>query len=358
MFKDTVLSILKEHQIYISRALELAKAGIYRAMPNPSVGAVIVHENKIIAEGFTSAYGGAHAEVNAISQVNDKQILKQSTLYVTLEPCSHFGKTPPCSDLIIQMQIPRVVIGTVDPFASVKGKGIEKLKKAGCQVIVGVLEKQCQQINKRFFNFIKNKRPYIILKWAQTSKGFIAPLSKNEKAPFWISNTYSKQLVHKWRSEECAFLVGTNTVLQDNPSLTTRDWYGPNPIRLFIDKNAIIDNSYNLLDNSTPTICFTQNKQVFDKANLKYIQVDFQKNIPLQILEHLYKLNIMSLVIEGGSKTIESFIEQQLWDEARIFTGQNNINKGVLAPKITDFKSIESYYLLKDQLDIVKRQNE
>ena len=325
MFKDTALYILKEHQIYISRALQLAKAGTFMAMPNPCVGAVIVHENKIIAEGFTSAYGGNHAEVNAINKVKNKELLKHSTLYVTLEPCSHTGKTPPCSDLIIAHKIPKVVIGTIDPFARVQGKGIEKLQKAGVEVTLGVLEHACQQSNKRFFNFIANQRPYVILKWAQTNKGFIAPLQQDTKSPFWISNSYSKQLVHKWRSEETAFLVGTNTVLKDNPSLTTRDWYGRNPVRVFIDKQGKIDHNYHLVDNSSLTLCFTQNSSAIDKENLKYIQIDFQANVPLQILQQLYRHNIMSLVIEGGTKTLQNFIDQGLWDLALIFPADSHL---------------------------------
>ena len=217
---------MKTHETYIKRCIEIAKNGLGLTAPNPMVGSVIVHNNKIIGEGYTSAYGGNHAEVNAINSVKHKELLKDATLYVSLEPCSHFGKTPPCSDLIVKHQIPNVVIGCMDDNVQVAGKGIAKLKAAGCNVTVGVLETKCKQHHKRFFTFHNKKRPYIILKWAETADGFIAPKTKNEKKPVWITNTYSRQVVHKWRAEEQAILVGTNTVLEDNPSLTVRDWTG------------------------------------------------------------------------------------------------------------------------------------
>ncbi|MHC5310421.1 bifunctional diaminohydroxyphosphoribosylaminopyrimidine deaminase/5-amino-6-(5-phosphoribosylamino)uracil reductase RibD [Myroides sp. LJL116] len=355
MFKDTVLSILKEHSLYISRAIQIAQSAVYKAMPNPGVGAVIVHNGKIIAEGATSPYGGKHAEVNAIDKVKDKELLKQSTLYVTLEPCSHHGKTPPCADLIVKMQIPRVVIGTIDPFASVHGKGIQKLKQAGIEVTVGVLEKECQDSNIRFFTFLNKRRPYIILKWAQTYNGYIAPLEKDHQSPVWISNTYSKQLVHKYRSQEVAFLVGTNTVLEDNPSLTTRDWYGDNPIRIYIDRKGVIDSSFAINDNNSRTICFTENQNLKSHDSLSVYHLNFQDNLAQQICEVLYKEKIMSLVIEGGSKTLQSFIDLNLWDQARIFTSQSYLENGHIAPKINNFSNHQRRHILEDTLDILTR---
>ena len=242
---------MKSHEVYISRCIEIAKNGLGNTRPNPMVGAVIVSNNKIIGEGYTSAYGGSHAEVNAINSVGNKSLLKEATLYVTLEPCSHFGKTPPCSDLIIKHKIPNVVIGCIDDNIKVAGQGIKKLKNAGCKVIVGVLEHECKTHHKRFFTFHNKKRPYIILKWAETPDGFIAPKTKQEQKPVWITNSYSRQLVHKWRSEEQAILVGTNTVLEDNPSLTTRTWTGENPIRVVIDENEKgVDKYYSILKTS------------------------------------------------------------------------------------------------------------
>ena len=355
MFKDTVLSILKEHSLYISRAIQIAQSAVYKAMPNPGVGAVIVHKGKIIAEGATSPYGGKHAEVNAIDRVKDKEVLKQCTLYVTLEPCSHHGKTPPCADLIIQMQIPKVVIGTIDPFASVHGKGIQKLKQAGIEVTVGVLEQECQHSNIRFFTFLNKRRPYIILKWAQTYNGYIAPLEKDHQSPFWISNTYSKQLVHKYRSQEVAFLVGTNTILEDNPSLTTRDWHGDNPIRVYIDRKGIIDSTFAINDDKSRTICFTENPTLKSKDNISVYHLNFEDNLAQQICEVLYKEKIMSLVIEGGSKTLQSFIDANLWDQARIFTSQTHLEQGHNAPSINKFSNHKRQYILEDTLDILTR---
>ena len=224
------------HEKYINRCIEIAKNGLGTSRPNPMVGCVIVLNDVIIGEGFTSAYGGNHAEVNAIASINDKSLLKNTILYVTLEPCSHFGKTPPCSDLIIKHEIPKVVIGTKDINRKVSGKGIEKLINSGCDVTIGVLEEKCKEHHKRFFTFHNKKRPYIILKWAQTLDGFIAPKIKNKKKPVWISNAQSRQLNHKWRTQEQAILVGINTVLEDNPSLTARDWKGQNPIRIILEK--------------------------------------------------------------------------------------------------------------------------
>ena len=317
---------------YMRRCLELAKKGIGTTRPNPSVGAVIVHNDKIIGEGFTSAYGGSHAEVNAIHSVKDQALLKEATLYVTLEPCSHFGKTPPCSDLIIEKQIPNVVIGTIDTHSVVAGKGIEKLKKNGCNVFVGVLEEECKLHHKRFFTVQNKNRPYVILKWAETADGFIAPKEKENQAPVWISNEYAKQLVHKWRAEEHAVLVGTHTVLADNPKLNVRSWTGNNPVRVVIDRSLKLDANLAVFDESVKTIVITSLDKESIHENLIFEKVNFKKELPKQILEVLSKHKIQSLIVEGGAVTLQSFIAEDLWDEARVFIGNNEFKEGVKAP--------------------------
>jgi len=311
---------LNTHETYIKRCIEISKNGLGCTRPNPMVGSVIVHNNIIIGEGYTSEYGKAHAEVNAINSVKNKDLLKASTLYVTLEPCSHFGKTPPCSLLIIQHKIPNVVIGCIDDNEKVAGKGVAILKKNNTNVIVGVLENECKIHHRRFFTFHNKKRPYIILKWAQSYDGFIAPKTKNEQKPVWVTNSLSRQLVHKWRAEEQAILVGTNTVLEDNPSLTTRDWIGKNPIRVVIDKEEKLLKTHHVFNKNAKTICITKN------------DIDFSKNIAHQICELLFKNNINSIIIEGGAKTLQTFIDKNLWDEARIFTGPISFTTGIKAP--------------------------
>ncbi len=315
--------------------MQLAKNGIGNTRPNPSVGAVIVQDNKIIGEGFTSAYGGNHGEVNAINSVENKDLLKDSTIYVTLEPCSHFGKTPPCADLIVKHKIPNVVIGCVDTNSLVAGKGIERLENAGIKVTVGVLETECLEHHKRFFTVQNKKRPFIILKWAQTANGFIAPVSKEEQKPVWISNQYSQQLVHKWRSEEHAILVGTNTVVADNPKLNVRSWSGNNPVRIVLDANCRLDKNANVFDESVKTIVFldSRNKKQDARQNLIFEQIDYSENIANQICEVLQKHKIQSVIIEGGRQTLQTFIDENLWDEARVFTGEVSFESGVVAPQ-------------------------
>ena len=325
---------MNQHENYIKRCIEIAKNGLGTTRPNPMVGSVIVHSNKIIGEGFTSKYGGNHAEVNAINSVLDKNLLKQATLYVTLEPCSHFGKTPPCSDLIIKHHIPNVVIGCVDDNEKIAGKGIASLKKNGVHVIVGILENECKNHHKRFFTFHNKKRPYFILKWAESMDGFIAPITKNEQKPIWITNEFSRQLVHRWRADEQAILVGTNTVLQDNPSLTVRNWTGKNPIRVVLDKNDILSKSLNIFNNEAETIII---KETSAKA----------------ICEKLFEANINSIIIEGGAKTLQTFINENIWDEARVFTGQLLFKNGVKAPKFSG-KLISEEKIMSDILKIYK----
>jgi len=342
------------------RCILLAKNGLGTTYPNPLVGCVIVHNNKIIGEGWHQQAGMPHAEVNAIKSVKDETLLKEATIHVSLEPCSHFGKTPPCANLIIEKGIKNVVIGSLDPNPKVAGKGIQLLKDAGCNVIEGVLEKECNTLNKRFFTFHLKKRPYIILKWAETSDGFIAPikdknnrlphLEKNEirkdAAPIWITNKISRQLVHKWRAEEQAILVGTKTVIEDNPNLTTRDWEGNSPIRIVIDRTLRIPNNTSVLDGKISTIIITE-KEAINKENLFFETINFSKNITSQICDILYRYKIQSVIIEGGSKTIQTFIDANLWDEARVFfTGNVIFKEGTKAPIIKE--TITSEERIKD----------
>tara|TARA_B100000787_G_scaffold64358_1_gene47277 strand:- start:21867 stop:22901 length:1035 start_codon:yes stop_codon:yes gene_type:complete len=320
------------HEQYIKRCLEISKFGIGTTRPNPFVGAVLVVDNKIIGEGFTSPYGGSHAEVNAICAVKDQSLLKKATIYVTLEPCSHQGKTPPCADLIIKSGIKKVVIGCEDSNALVAGKGIKRLQNSGCEVVVGVLEKECREHHKRFFTFHTKMRPYIILKWAQTSDGFVAPKTRMIQAPVWITNEYSRQLVHKWRSEEHGILVGTTTVLDDNPGLNIRQWKGENPIRIVIDKELKIPNNLKVYDGTVKTIFINENTTL-TKGNIFFEKINFSKPIALQICKLLFKHKIQSLIIEGGTATIQTFINENFWDEARVFVSKVNFNEGVKSPK-------------------------
>ena len=325
---------MKIHEKYIKRCIQLSKNGLSTAMPNPSVGAVIICEDKIIGEGYTAAYGGNHAEVNAIKSVKNKKLLSKSTLYVSLEPCSHFGKTPPCADLIIENKIPNVVIGVLDSNEKVAGKGVQKLKDAGINVIVGILENECYEANKRFFSFHNKKRPYIILKWAESFDGFIAPKNQEIGKPFFITNEISRQLVHKWRSEEMAILVGTTTVLKDNPKLDVRNWSRKNPVRIVLDKTGKISDNYFVKDNLVKTIVFTENEVFISNKNKIYEMVPFNENLVSTICDILYKHQIQSVIIEGGTKTLQTFIDANLWDEARVFRSNILIEDGTKAPNI------------------------
>ena len=334
------------------RAIELGKNALGSAAPNPAVGCCIVNGDTIIGEGYTSAFGGFHAEVNAIQSVKDVTLLENATLYVTLEPCSHYGKTPPCSDLIIRHKIKRVVIGVIDPHEKVAGKGIEKLKSAGIDVVTKVKEKECRLHHKRFLTFHEKKRPYIILKWAQSSDKFIAPIrtKRNEKAkPYWITNLYSRQRVHQWRSEEQAIMVGTQTVLDDNPKLDVRQWKGNNPVRVVIDRTLKIPKNANVLNGDLKTIVFSERHHPDYSSNVNLEIVPFDLNLPYTICDVLRSYQINSLFIEGGAKTLQSFIDAGLWDEARIFTGNTNLNSGVEAPKIHGTLMTKKH-ILNDQL--------
>ena len=326
---------MKNHETFMKRCIELAKNGLGTTYPNPLVGSVIVYDGKIIGEGWHRKAGEPHAEVNAIASVKDLSLLKKATIYVSLEPCSHFGKTPPCCDLIITHGIPNVVIGTVDPNIKVAGTGIKKLIEAGKNVTVGILEKECHELNRRFFTFHEKKRPYVILKWAQSADGFIAPATRDSQKPVWISNGYSRQLVHKWRSEEQAILVGTQTVVDDNPKLDVRDWTGNQPVRVVIDKNNRISKESHIFDSQLRTVIFCSESSEFQKKNITFEIIDFNGNIPKQILSALYQLDLQSVIIEGGRQTLQTFIDAGFWDEARVFKGKSVLENGTKAPVLS-----------------------
>jgi diaminohydroxyphosphoribosylaminopyrimidine deaminase/5-amino-6-(5-phosphoribosylamino)uracil reductase len=342
------------HEIYMQRCLELAALGAGRVSPNPMVGAVIVHDGQVIGEGYHQKYGEAHAEVNAVNMViasynNYTDLLQKSIIYVSLEPCAHYGKTPPCADLIIKHQIPKAVVGCRDPFAQVDGKGIEKLQAAGIEVIVGVLEKECQWLNRRFFTRVQKQRPYIILKWAQTADGFFAPANGSQR---WITGPESRKLVHQWRAEEDAILVGKNTVLADNPQLNVRYAEGKPPKRVVIDRLLELNEQLNVFDQSVETLIFNEIKTDIDGKN-KYIALeDFDRFVPQYILFQLYLQDIQSVIIEGGAYTLKAFIDAGLWDEARIFTGPSVLQNGIKAPVVTG-TTIGEHAVGADSLQII-----
>lgn len=353
------------------RCLELAKLGRGRVAPNPMVGAVLVHDDRIIGEGYHQLFGGAHAEVNCINSVTEEDgpLISKATLYVSLEPCAHFGKTPPCADLIVKHKIPNVVIGCRDPFAQVNGKGIEKLQSAGINVTVGVLENECIELNRRFFVFHKERRPYIVLKWAQTGDGKIASaadgLTEHSKKStrLFISNEYSNRIVHRWRSEAAAILVGTNTALFDDPELTTRLWPGANPVRVVVDMNLRLPKSLKLFGGNTPTIIFNlrQHTLPIEKISIKdlknmgvnYYQVTGDVSLVHQLLNALYQMNIQSVLVEGGAQLLQSFIDDKSWDEARIISNDALILGGGLpAPILQNHQLLETQTVSTDTIRI------
>lgn len=316
---------------YMQKALDLAQNGKGFVSPNPMVGCVIVYKNKIIGEGFHQKYGKAHAEVNAINSIEDKTLISKSTVYVTLEPCSHHGKTPPCADLLVKYSPQKVVICNLDPNPLVAGNGIKKLEENGIEVITRVLEKEGLILNRRFFTFMTKKRPYIILKWAETLDGFIARKNYDSK---WISGESSRKLVHQWRMEEDAIMVGTNTAHYDNPSLNVRFGLSSNqnPIRIVLDKKLRLPQNLNLFDNTQETICLNLLKNE-KKEQVEYLQITDENDLLKESLEKLHQKNIQSIIIEGGSTLLNAFIEQDLWDECRIFVGNQKFEEGILAPK-------------------------
>jgi diaminohydroxyphosphoribosylaminopyrimidine deaminase/5-amino-6-(5-phosphoribosylamino)uracil reductase len=316
-----------QDQKFMQRALDLAELGRGAVSPNPMVGCVIVHENRIIGEGYHRAYGGPHAEVNAIHSVANHEILQESTAYVTLEPCAHWGKTPPCANLLVEKKLKRVVIATMDSNPLVGGKGIEILKAAGIEVESGVLGREARWQNRRFFTQIEKNRPYVILKWAQTQDGFVARKDFSSK---WISGSRSRQLVHKWRSEEDAILVGKNTALHDNPRLDVRDWVGKNPLRIVLDPKLTLPTSLHLFDGSIPTLCYNTLKSEV-RGSLEFVKTAVA--FPAEaLLADLHSRKVQSLIVEGGSLVLSQFIASGLWDEARVFTGKARFEAGIAAP--------------------------
>ena len=331
----------------MQRCLQLARTGIGNVAPNPMVGAVLVYKDVIIGEGYHEKFGEPHAEVNCINSVKEenREFIKSSRLFVSLEPCAHFGKTPPCSQLIIKENIPEVIIGCGDSYKEVAGKGIQQLEQAGVRVTTPFLENECREINNRFFTFHEKKRPYIILKWAQSFDGKIAANSDERTI---ITNDFTNKLVHSWRSEESAILVGTQTALKDNPSLTSRLWPGKNPVRIVIDKNLVLVESLNVFNNEAPTLIFNTIKD-YQKDGIEWIKIS-EETILKQMLAELYQRNIQSVIIEGGTKTLQHFIDSDLWDEARVITNTKmQIGKGIAAPISKNFL-LQSQETLEDDL--------
>lgn len=326
----TDVSLNHSHELFMKRAMELANNGRGYVSPNPLVGCVIVHDGTIIGEGWHKKYGEAHAEVNAIRSVNDKSLLKKSTLYVNLEPCSHVGKTPPCADLIIEHDVQKVVIANQDNNPLVGGMGIKKLRDAAVTVITDICVREGAELNKRFFTYMEKKRPYIILKWAETSDGFIARTDHNSR---WISDEYSRQLVHKWRAEEDAVLVGSGTALHDNPNLNVRDWTGRNPVRIVIDRFLKLRTNQHLFTSEQKTLCYNTVKDE-SHENMTFVRLE-KEHFLEGLIQHLYSQQIQSVIVEGGARTLESFIENKMWDEARIFTSPQIFKAGIAAPRLT-----------------------
>ncbi len=344
------------HEQYMFRCLELAAKGLGTVAPNPMVGAVLVHNNQIIGEGYHQQYGEHHAEVNCLNAVaaNNKILIPESILYVSLEPCAHHGKTPPCANLIIEKGIKKVVVGCRDPFNEVNGKGIEKLLAAGIEVVEGVLETACKNINKRFFTFHQQQRPYIILKWAETANRKMATLGDER---LLISNAITNQLVHRWRSEEAAILIGSNTALKDNPSLTNRHWIGKSPSRLLIDTSLKLPISLNLFSDGAPLIVYNFKKNA-EIGAVQYKMIDSQKNVLLQIVEDAYNVGLQSIIVEGGAILLQSFIDASIWDEARIICNTKlTVPVGLDAPYLTNAEETNRFQILNDQIVELKKIN-
>jgi diaminohydroxyphosphoribosylaminopyrimidine deaminase / 5-amino-6-(5-phosphoribosylamino)uracil reductase len=335
------------NELYMHRCIELAKLGAGNVAPNPMVGSVLVYDDRIIGEGYHKQYGEAHAEVNCIARVKpqDEHLISESTLYVSLEPCAHYGKTPPCADLIISKSIPKVVVGCRDPFEEVNGKGIEKLQRAGVEVVVNVLESECKELNKRFFTFHTKRRPYIVLKWAQSKNQRIA---NADFSRVLISNEISNRLVHRWRTEEAAIMVGTNTALHDDPALNNRNWIGRNPVRLVVDMNLRLPNTLKVFDQTQPTIIFNATKSE-KHENLHYVKLDSEPSLVKQLMKDCYDLKLQSILIEGGNKLAQSFINENCWDEARVIENPTLIiDNGLRAPALSHQHLIKTQSVLAD----------
>ena len=347
------------------RCLQLAALASGNVAPNPMVGAVLVHNNQIIGEGYHRQYGKPHAEVNCIASVKEEHqsLVSQATLYVSLEPCAHFGKTPPCADLIIEKKIPKVVIGCRDPFFQVNGKGIEKLEAAGIEVVMNVLAKDCRELNKLFFTFYTQRRPYVVLKWAQTADGYIAHIHFSRLK---ISNEFTARVVHRWRSEEAGILVGTNTAANDDPQLNTRLWPGKNPVRIVVDMNRRLPERLNIFDGTIPTIVFNKHEHSlpveklsnYDLAGTQYYQVTDDVSLVHQMCNGLYRLGVQSILVEGGSRLLQSFIDEGLWDEARVITNEQLvIGTGLPAPRLHNATVIGTQMVFSDRIQTFHQQS-
>ena len=332
-------------EFFMRRCLQLARLGAGTAAPNPMVGAVVVCDGVIIGEGYHHRCGEAHAEVNAIAAVKNPALLEKSTIYVSLEPCCHFGKTPPCADLIISKRISNVVVGMVDPFGKVNGNGINKLRAAGCNVKVGVLEDECRQLNRAFITFHTKKRPYIILKWAESSDGFIDGVRGADNRPVWLTNDACRALVHRWRAESGAIMVGYNTALLDNPQLNVRAWTGPAPLRIVTDRQLQLPDTLHLFDHNQPTWRLNTINNDSDD-NLQNVLLPWGDQMLPALMQKLHEAQINQLIVEGGTRLLQSFIDAGLWDEARIFKGTAKLGGGVAAPKISG--NVESVEMIGD----------
>lgn len=349
-----------EEYLYLKRCLYLAKKGWEFSRPNPCVGCVIVYKNTIIGEGFTQKLGGKHAEVVAIDSVKDKKLLEKATLYVSLEPCIHFGKTPPCVDLIIASKIKKVVFGCKDPNEKVSGKGIEKLKSKGIWVVKSLLEKECREVHKYFLNFFEKKRPYVFLKWAESNNGYIAPKIQKKQKPHWISSPEARQIAHQFRAENEAILVGTKTALKDNPTLDVRHTAGKNPIRIVMDRKLRLEKNLHIFNENSETFIITDTKnkntkKLFKENHLHYFFVNFKEPLAKQIMDILYKKNMQSLLVEGGTKTLETFIKEHIWDEMLVFKSFEKMENGIKAPTLPkNLKHIKKQMLPNETLEYFK----
>ncbi len=328
---------MSSDQVFMQRCLELAMNGLGYVAPNPMVGSVIVHRGEVIGEGYHQEYGGPHAEVQAIASVADRRLLRDATLYVNLEPCAHHGKTPPCAHHIVENDIKRVVVGCMDPHSKVAGKGIDILRRSGCTVVTDILYEASRALNKRFFTFHEKQRPYVILKWAQTADGFIDILRgpDAEARPTWITSEKLRLLVHKWRAEEAAIMTGTTTALLDNPHLNVRDWQGKQPTRVILDRTCRLPSTLHVFDNTQKTIIFNA---ITDKTieQTTWVKIPFDDFVLSAIMNHLHAMKLQSVFIEGGRQLLQSVIDQNLWDEARVFSGEQTFDNGTPAPVINN----------------------
>ncbi len=339
---------------YMARCISLARGGAGCVAPNPMVGAVVVHQGKIIGEGFHRKYGEAHAEVNAIASVRDESLLKEATMYVSLEPCSHYGKTPPCAELIIKKQIPRVVIGCLDPFPEVSGRGVRMLREAGVEVVTGVMEKEAWELNRVFMTFQEKRRPYIYLKWAQSADGFMDRLRTDNSSPAVVlSSPETMRRVHRLRADVAAIMVGTQTALLDNPSLTVRHWAGKSPVRVVLDRTLRIPSHYHLFDGTVKTLVFTTVADAISRENVEYVTIDFSQPVLPQVMHELYIRKLNSLMVEGGATLLGHFLKEGLWDQMLVETTPVSLESGVKAPDLdrvaslvlTDVKKVQDHVI-------------